>query len=138
NEVVGESGKAKDDKIGAGETLDAGDEGAIAFEELQEGPERDRREEKGSAEAGRVGDEQPETARDRVGSAGERQDRPEDRPHARRPTDREGEPDDERADATRRLLAELELSCAAQEADAEQARDGEPEQDDEQATDPPD
>src|SRR5262249_30770695 len=116
----------------AGKAFNDRDERTVALEKLQECSECHSREEKGSTEASRVGDEQPETSGDRVGGARERQDRPENGPHARRPADREGESDDQGADVARRLLAELKLPRAGQESDAEQTGNREPEQDDEQ------
>src|SRR4029077_13876282 len=73
-----------------------------------------------------------------LGRTGQRQDRAEDRAHARRPADRERDADGEGAEISRRLLAELPLLRASEEADPENAHDVEPEDHDERAPDPTD
>src|SRR5262249_49733727 len=109
-----------------------------ALEELEEGPERHRGQEKRHAKPGGVGDEQADAALDGARSSGQGQDRPEDRAHTRRPADREGEPDDEGTDVAGGFLAELELLGAAEEADTRQPRDVEAEYDDEETAGPTD
>src|SRR5262249_16851677 len=78
--VVGEDEGPDGHQKQAGKAFNDRDERTVALEKLQECSECHSREEKGSTEAGRVGDEQPETSYDRVAGARERQDRPEDGP----------------------------------------------------------
>src|SRR2546428_14049715 len=83
-------------------------------EEPQERAERRCREEERDPKARGVGDQQRHATADVLGSRGERKDAAENRPHARRPADRERHTDGERAEVPRRLLAELNLSTAAE------------------------
>src|SRR5206468_9740615 len=82
-----------------------------------------------------VRDEQPHAARDRLGGAGERQDRAQDGADTRRPAHRERHAHDERPEVARRLLANLHGRRAAEDADAQHAGDVESEHDDQRAAD---
>src|SRR5262249_39237059 len=114
--LVGDDEDADDDEQHAGPALDGRNERAVALEELEDRPERDRREQEWQPQAGRVGDEQPDAPRHRLGGAGERENRTQDRPHTGRPPDREGDADQQRAQIAGGLLADLPLRRATEEA----------------------
>src|SRR6267378_3994540 len=136
--IVGEHEHAHDHEQHTGAALHDGNEGSIALEELQEGPQRQRRQQEGQAQSRGVGDEQADAAPDRLRRAGERQDRAEDRPHARRPAHGERHADDERADVACRLFPDLQRRRPPEEADPQHTGDVEAEEDDEHAAQAPD
>src|SRR6266403_134248 len=136
--IVGEHEHAHDHEQHAGAALHDGNEGSVALEEPQEGPQRQRRQQEGQAQPRRVRDEQADAAPDRLRRAGERQDRAEDRPHARRPAHGERHADDERADVACRLFPDLQRRRPPEEADPQHTGDVEAEEDDEHAAQAPD
>src|SRR5438067_2177612 len=136
--IVGEHEHAHDHEQHVGAALHDGNEGSVALEEPQEGPQRQRRQQDGPAQPRQGRDGQADAAPDRLRRAGERQDRAEDRPHARRPAHRERHADDERADVARRLFPDLQRRRPPEETDAQPAGDVEAKEDDEHAAQAPD
>src|SRR5882762_1203356 len=136
--IVGEHEHTHDHEQHAGAALHDGNEGSVALEEPQEGPQRQRRQQEGQAQSRGVGDEQADAAPDRLRRAGERQDRAEDRPHARRPAHGERHADDERADVACRLFPDLQRRRPPEEADPQHTGDVEAKEDDEHAAQAPD
>src|SRR4029453_19112209 len=100
-------------------------------EEGEKAPQRKREEEERNAQPRGVGEEQRGALPDRAVTAREREDGAQDGSHARRPANGEGEAHREGPDEAGRLLLDLELGRAPEEAHPEYPRHVEPEDDDE-------